>query len=165
MCVFVCEQSPKRRSPSPPSMLHVSNLTRNVKADHLKVIFNICMVEYSACINFERASEVRQPVLGILGALWSSFPSRTPDKPSKSHPVRRSNTQRVPRLLSLDRPASVLLFRSDQVPWHESHAIICFACLPRYPQEIFGSYGKVTSVDLAVDKRVNLPKVGVLATS
>lgn len=26
-------------------------------------------------------------------------------------------------------------------------------------QEIFGSYGKVTSVDLAVDKRVNLPKV------
>ncbi|CAN0149298.1 unnamed protein product, partial [Ascophyllum nodosum] len=24
--------------------------------------------------------------------------------------------------------------------------------------EIFGSYGKVTSVDLAVDKRVNLPK-------
>lgn len=30
-------QSPRRRSPSPPSMLHVSNLTRNVKADHLKV--------------------------------------------------------------------------------------------------------------------------------
>lgn len=26
-------------------------------------------------------------------------------------------------------------------------------------QEIFGSYGEVTSVDLAVDKRVNLPKV------
>ncbi|CAN0448177.1 unnamed protein product, partial [Ascophyllum nodosum] len=31
------KDSPKRRSPSPPSMLHVSNLTRNVKADHLKV--------------------------------------------------------------------------------------------------------------------------------
>ena len=29
-------------------------------------------------------------------------------------------------------------------------------------QEIFGSYGKVTSVDLAVDKRVNLPKVDIL---
>lgn len=28
-----------------------------------------------------------------------------------------------------------------------------------FAQEIFGSYGKVTSVDLAVDKRVNLPKV------
>lgn len=31
--------------------------------------------------------------------------------------------------------------------------------LPGKTQEIFGSYGKVTSVDLAVDKRVNLPKV------
>lgn len=31
------QESPKRRSPSPASMLHVSNLTRNVKADHLKV--------------------------------------------------------------------------------------------------------------------------------
>lgn len=28
-------------------------------------------------------------------------------------------------------------------------------------QEIFGSYGKVSSVDLAVDKRVNLPKVDI----
>lgn len=31
--------------------------------------------------------------------------------------------------------------------------------LLRDVQEIFGSYGEVTSVDLAVDKRVNLPKV------
>lgn len=39
--------------------------------------------------------------------------------------------------------------------------MLCVCC--PLSQEIFGSYGKVTSVDLAVDKRVNLPKVGILA--
>lgn len=37
----------------------------------------------------------------------------------------------------------------------------CAAPDPPLFQEIFGSYGKVTSVDLAVDKRVNLPKVNL----
>lgn len=48
-------------------------------------------------------------------------------------------------LVPLIAPSAALIF-------------ICRCCCLE-TQEIFGSYGKVTSVDLAVDKRVNLPKV------
>ena len=68
---------------------------------------------------------------------------------------------RAQRILINPRLASSL-----DVSWALSAAAAAAAArrllVPR-TQEIFGSYGKVTSVDLAVDKRVNLPKVNTHA--
>lgn len=85
-------------------------------------------------------------------------PTRPNQRVVRRYSVPLSRTQCVPTIFS----------NVWQAPLHPSLARPTMHPLPivhlRDAQEIFGSYGEVTSVDLAVDKRVNLPKVKDNAT-